>query len=43
MCKVQVHVTDRYAAFYIRQWITNANVAKIKRLRIKDGLHYLEQ
>ena len=36
MCKIPQ--TDMFAAFYIRNFIVLANVAKIKRLRIKDGL-----
>ena len=35
-----MHVTS--AAFYIRELIVLANVAKIKRSRIKDGLQYIK-
>ena len=36
----KMHVTSVFAAFYIRELIVLANVAKIKRSRIKDGLQY---
>ena len=35
-----IHVRSIFAAFYIRDLIVLANVAKIKRSRIKDGLQY---
>ena len=39
MCKIPQ--TDMFLAFYIHNFIVLANVAKIKRSRIKDGLQYL--
>ena len=35
-----MHVTDMFAVFYIRKTIILANVTKIKRSPIKDGLQY---
>ena len=37
----KMHVTDIFVAFYIHKKITLANIVKIKRLRIKDGLQYM--
>ena len=37
----KMHVIDIFAAFYIREKIVLANIAKIKRSRIKDSLQYL--
>ena len=34
-------VTDVFVAFYIRKWIVHVNVAKIKRLPIKDHLQFV--
>ena len=39
----KIPATDMFAAFYIRDFIVLGNVAKIKRLRIKDSLQYFEK
>ena len=36
----KMRVIDIFAAFYICEKIVLANIAKIKRSRIKDGLQY---
>ena len=36
----KMHVIDIFMAFYIRKKIVFGNIAKIKGLRIKDGLQY---
>ena len=38
MCKM--HVGDIFAVFYIRETIALANITKIKRSQIEDGLQY---
>ena len=38
ICKM--HVREVFAVFYIRERVAFANIAKIKRSRIKDGLQY---
>ena len=36
----EMHVIDKFAAFYIREKIVLVNITKIKRLGIKDVLQY---
>ena len=37
-----MHVIDLFATFYSREKLVLANIAKIKRSRIKDGLQYID-